>query len=134
MYLVDSNVWLERLLEQEKADEVGRFLDNVISNQLFITDFAFHSIAVIMCRLKQMSAFLQFIQDIFIDGSVSLIHLLPEDTYRIIQAMNEYNIDFDDAYQYVAAEKYNLIIVSFDGGFDRTHLGRRCPVEVINSF
>ena len=133
MYLVDSNVWLERLLDQEKSEEVGRFLDYVTSNQLFITDFAFHSIAVIMSRLKQANALLRFVQDTFIDGSVSLINLLPEDTHRIVHIMNEYNMDFDDAYQYVAAEKYNLIIISFDGDFDRTQLGRKYPVEIINA-
>ena len=26
MYLIDTNVWLERLLSQERSDEVGTFL------------------------------------------------------------------------------------------------------------
>jgi len=38
MYLVDTNVWLERLLDQERSEEVGRFLDRVPSDRLFITD------------------------------------------------------------------------------------------------
>ena len=42
-----------------------------------------------------------------------------------------FNLDFDDAYQYATAEKYNLIIVSFDGDFDRTERGRRTPTEVL---
>jgi len=29
MYLVDTNIWLERLLDQEKSDEVGEFLSAV---------------------------------------------------------------------------------------------------------
>ena len=111
MYLVDSNIWLERLLAQDRSDEVGRFLDLVTSNRLFITDFAFHSIAVIMTRLKQMDAFLQFVRDAFIDGSVSLIHLSPGDSHSIIRTIAKYNMDFDDAYQYVAAEKHHLVIV-----------------------
>lgn len=44
MYLVDTNIWLERLLGQAKSDEVGQFLDQTPPNQLLITDFAFHSI------------------------------------------------------------------------------------------
>ena len=43
MYLVDTNIWLERLLEQARAEEVGRFLAQIPSDQLFITDFSFHS-------------------------------------------------------------------------------------------
>jgi|GEM_PF-1944848 len=42
MYLMDTNVWLERLLEQERSQEVGKFLDKITSNNLFINDFAFH--------------------------------------------------------------------------------------------
>ena len=133
MYLVDSNVWLERLLDQEKSKEVGRFLSGVASDQLFITDFAFHSIAVIMDRLKQIDALLQFVKDVFVDGSVSVIHLSPENTRYIARIMTQYSMDFDDAYQYAAAEKHNLIIVSFDGDFDRTDLGRKCPDEVLKT-
>ena len=48
MYLVDTNVWLERLLDQEKSEEVGRFLAQIPSNLLFVTDFTFHSIGIIL--------------------------------------------------------------------------------------
>ena len=44
MYLIDSNIRLEKLLDQERSGEAGRFLDYVTSDNLFITDFAFHSI------------------------------------------------------------------------------------------
>ena len=40
-------------------------------------------------------------------------------------------LDFDDAYHYAAAEKHNLIIVSFDRDFDRTERGRQIPAEVL---
>ena len=29
MYLVDTNVWLERLLNQARSDDVGKFLNEV---------------------------------------------------------------------------------------------------------
>jgi len=34
MYLVDTNVWLERLLSQERSDEVGQFLAHVPGHEL----------------------------------------------------------------------------------------------------
>lgn|GEM_PF-3283775 len=39
MYLVDTNVWLERFLEQEKAEEVRDFLDRTSScaSQTFLS-------------------------------------------------------------------------------------------------
>jgi predicted nucleic acid-binding protein len=123
MYLVDTNVWLERLLEQARAEEVAQFLDRIPSERLFITDFAFHSLGVILTRLHRAEALLRFVQDTFIDGAVLLIHLGPEDTQRLVGVVEQFKLDFDDAYQYVAAEKYNLTLVSFDGDFDRTEQG-----------
>jgi predicted nucleic acid-binding protein len=130
VYLVDTNVWLERLLDQTKANEVGHFLDRVSSERLFITDFAFHSIGVVMVKLDRKDGLSRFVQDILIDGAVSLIHLEPEDTQHLLRIIEQFRFDFDDAYQYSAAEKYNLTIVSFDADFDRTPRGRKTPAEI----
>jgi predicted nucleic acid-binding protein len=127
MYLVDANVWLERLLEQERFDDVRRFLDVTQSSHLFLTDFSFHSIGLILTRLGKARILLNFVQDSFLEGAVSLIHLAPEDTEAIVNAMQQFRLDFDDAYQYVAAEKHNLVLVSFDTDFDRTDKGRKTP-------
>jgi predicted nucleic acid-binding protein len=45
----------------------------------------------------------------------------------------KFGLDFDDAYQYLAAVKYDLTLVSFDSDFDRTERGRRTPADVIGS-
>ena len=131
MYLVDTNVWLERLLDQERSEEVGQFLDSISSEQLFITDFSFHSIGVILNRLNRMEVLLDFVQDAFINGAVVLIHLDPQDTQLLTHVIDKFGLDFDDAYQYVAVEKYDLIIVSFDRDFDRTERGKRTPSQVL---
>lgn len=123
MYPADTNIWLERLLDQTKSDEVGQFLDQTPSNQIFITDFAFHSICVILTRLQRKSTLLDFVRDVFVDGAVILISIKPEATQNLVDAMDKYNLDFDDAYQYAAAEQNNLVIVSFDSDFDRTARG-----------
>ena len=131
MYLVDTNVWLERLLDQERSWEVGRFLDLVSSDQLFITDFAFHSIGIVLSRLNCVGAFLQFVRDAFIDGDVSIVCLGPEDMAKVVDVMQKFNLDFDDAYQYVVAERYGLTIVSFDSDFDRTERGHKVPKDLL---
>jgi predicted nucleic acid-binding protein len=97
-----------------------------------ITDFSFHSIGVLLTRRNQSEILLPFVQDVFIDGAVRLVHLEPQDTPNIVAAINQYNLDFDDAYQYVAAQRHNLIIVSFDNDFNRTPEGRRTPAEIFN--
>lgn len=131
MYLVDTNVWLERLLDQEGADEVGIFLDRAQARGLFISDFAFHSICVVLTRLKRLDTLLQFVQESFMEGPVALLHVAPEDTEEISRAIEGFGLDFDDAYQYVAAAKHNLAIVSLDSDFDRTERGRKTPAQVL---
>jgi predicted nucleic acid-binding protein len=133
MYLVDTNVWLERLLDQAKSEEVGQFLDHFPSERLAITDFAFHSVGVALSRLKQEGVLLRFVQDVFVDGGVGLVRLGPEDIQHLIGAMGQFNLDFDDAYQYIAAEKYGLILVSLDSDFDRTERGRKTPAEALDA-
>ena len=128
MYLVDANVWL---LEQDRFDEVRRFLDVTESSHLFLTDFSFHSISLILTRLGKTMILLSFVQDSFLEGAVSLVHLSPEDTETIANAMQQFRLDFDDAYQYVAAEKHNLVLISFDSDFDRTDKGRKTPQAVL---
>jgi predicted nucleic acid-binding protein len=74
---------------------------------------------------------LDFVQDVFIDGAVALASILPEETQSVMNAVNEYNVDFDDAYQLAAADKYDLVIVSFDSDFDRTSRGKKTPAEIL---
>lgn len=131
MYLVDTNVWLERLLEQEKSKEVERFLGAVSTDKLYITDFSFHSIGIILTKLERIEILTKFIIDLFIEGKVCLISLTPQDILETISVIEKFKLDFDDAYQYVAAERYNLLIVSFDSDFDKTKKGRKTPEEIL---
>lgn len=98
MYLLDTNVWLERLLDQERSNEVGQFLDRVSSEQLFITDFAFHSIGVVLTKLNKIDGLICFVKDASIEGATVLVHLEPEDIQGVIDVIERFNLDFDDAY------------------------------------
>src|SRR3972149_9141095 len=113
MYLVDTNVWLERLLDQERAEDIRRFLDETPSERLFITDFAFHPIGVVMSKLNRMEALLRFVQDAFMDGAVALVHLKPEETQRIASVIKHFNLDFDDGYPYLGGGENDLSTIIF---------------------
>ena len=106
-------------------------LEHVTSENLRITDFAFHSIGVVLKRLNRPEALLTFVQDTFIDGGVALVRLAPTDMQGLVQVADRFNLDFDDAYQYVAAENHDLTLVSFDGDFDRTERGKKTPTEIL---
>jgi uncharacterized protein len=130
VYLADTNIWLERLLDQDRSEEVGDFLQRVPGERIFLTDFTLHSIGIILIKLKNPDAYSIFIQDLVIDGAVQLVGLQPEDMTRVIEATGKYNLDFDDAYQYATAAKFDFEIVSFDSDFDRTDLKRKAPGDI----
>ena len=84
-----------------------------------------------MTRLKKDSLFQEFLQDTVEESGVSLIRLEVEGLNQILALRQSVKLDFDDAYQYVAAEKYSLTLVSFDADFDRTERGRKTPQAVL---
>ena len=90
MYLVDTNVWLERLLDQARSEEVGAFLDRLPSERVFITDFCFHSIGLVLCKLNKTDALLRFVRDAFTEGAVALVRLGPEDTRQLLRVMEQF--------------------------------------------
>lgn len=132
MYLLDTNIWLERLLDQEKSGDVKQFLDVIPSEDLFISDFSYHSIGVILCKINKKEVLIKFTTDVFKNGNVTLLNFDPDDMSNVVKVIEEFNLDFDDAYQYVTAEKNHLTLVSFDGDFDSTERGRKTPEEIYN--
>lgn len=72
-----------------------------------------------------------------LDTSVVLELLLDQDRAGDLKELTgiaqQFGLDFDDAYQYAIAERYGLIIVSFDSDFDRTERGRKTPAELIGT-
>jgi len=130
VYLVDTNIWLERLLDQTRSEEVGDFLERVPTDRLYLTDFTLHSIGIALVKLDEAEAFLNFVKDVITDGGVRLAGLTPDEMKNVIEACTDYKLDFDDAYQYATAAKLNFEIVSFDADFDRTDRKRKLPGEV----
>ncbi len=70
MYLVDTNVWLELLLKQDKSDEVRKFLESLEANLLGITEFSLYSIGIILTRLNKDDVFEDFLSDTIEDSGV----------------------------------------------------------------
>lgn len=129
MLLVDTNVWLELLLEQERAGEARAFFVAQEGRRIAITDFSVDSIGVILCRLNKDELLDDFISDTLEDTAVTRIRLDVADLRRLLEVRREFRLDYDDAYQYVAAEKHNLALVSYDSDFDRTTRGRTAPAD-----
>jgi len=129
--LIDSSVLLEFLLNQERADEVAHFFERTPRAALYVTDFAFHSVALILVSRKRGEALARFVKDLLVVRGVTLLRLTPDEVVSLTARTAELGLDFDDAYQYVAAEKHDLTLVSLDADFDRTRRGRITPAEVL---
>jgi len=131
MYLVDSNIFIEVLLRQERSEEVKQFLNRAPSENLYLTEFSLYSLGIVLLRRKMYDSYVRFVNDVLVSGAIRLVRLSAGDMESIAVNARKFNLDFDDAYQYVAAEKYGLTIVSFDSDFNRTERGRKTPAEVL---
>ena len=130
-FLLDSNIWLELLFDQERAEEVRRFLETTPMAQIAISEFSVYSIGIALARNRLEDAFVQFISDTLEGTALDRIRLDTTDLKEIMNVRKRFRLDFDDAYQYVAAEKHNLTLVSFDTDFDRTDRGRKTPADIL---
>jgi len=119
-YLVDTNIFLEILLSQEKSDECKIFLEENIDN-IRISDFSLHPIGVILFKFDKEDIFLKFCEDM---QRVPVIGLSIDEMQLVTKAKQEYNLDFDDGYQYALAKSRKLTIKSLDEDFDKTDIER----------
>lgn len=131
MFLVDTNVWLEMLLEQEKAGEARKFIQGVEAENLAITEFSLYSLGIILTRLKKDDVFEDFLSDTLEDSGVTCLRLDILDLRALINYRRRFRLDFDDVYQCVAAGKYGCTLVSFDPDFDNTPQGRKSPRDAM---
>jgi predicted nucleic acid-binding protein len=99
MYLLDTNIPLEILLEQNRSEEVEKFMTNTNEDLLYVSELSFYSIGIKLNLKNKEDIFLKFIDDLFIHGNVKLISLDPIDMQSVVQNIKSYNLDFDDAYQ-----------------------------------
>jgi predicted nucleic acid-binding protein len=102
-YLLDSNVWLELLFEQERARDVRRFLVTVPMAQIVITEFSVFSVGIALARNGLEDAFVRFVSDTLEGTALGRIRLDTTDLKEIVSVRKRFKLDFDDAYQYVAA-------------------------------
>ncbi|MFZ5519106.1 MAG: type II toxin-antitoxin system VapC family toxin [Candidatus Zhuqueibacterota bacterium] len=114
MYLVDTNIFLEILLTQEKSEDCKSFLSKNIA-VIGISDFTLHSIGVILFKQNEEDAFLKFICDTL--PKINLL-TLPKDKYdKLIDIKIRCGLDFDDSYQYYICKHYDLKLITMDQDF-----------------
>jgi predicted nucleic acid-binding protein len=129
VYLLDTNIFLELLLDQQEAGSVRTLLESKDPADLHISDLALHSIGIILYQKDAAPLFTELVRDVFGNGGIAILALASGDMVRVEQAAAAFRLDFDDAYQYVVAEKFSLDLISFDADFDRTDRKRILPAD-----
>ncbi|HED36828.1 MAG TPA: PIN domain-containing protein [Ignavibacteria bacterium] len=116
MYLLDTNIFLEILLKQEKSSDCKKFI-NSNYDEIFISDFSLHSIGVILFRHKKHAIFSEFIRDMI--SKIRILNFPSSEYVNLFHPDIKYELDFDDFYQYSIAKYYDLQIVTMDSDFKK---------------
>ena len=115
-FLVDTNVFLEILLNQPGRAKCEEFLRQN-TGALAIADFSLHSIGVIALRRQQAKLFANFLKDSL--PNLELLHLDRIGYPAVVSAVQQFGLDFDDAYQFTIAKAHGLAIATQDQHFER---------------
>jgi len=119
-YLLDTNIFLEIILRQVRSAVSKQFILEHLQ-EIAISDFSLHSIGVILYRRKKLHLYAEFIRDL---GEKLQLVVLPVDALENIHSViTESGLDFDDAYQLIAAQTFGLEIVTFYRDFRRVVSG-----------
>jgi predicted nucleic acid-binding protein len=131
MLLVDTNVFLELFLGQEKADECEKFLQKISIGELsaVVSKFTIHAIEA---TLNDSALILAFLRNV--EGSLGLdvCETGVEEEMAASMLMDKVKLDFDDSVQYYLAKKLGVeAIVSYDRHFDRVDVKRKEPSDFL---
>jgi predicted nucleic acid-binding protein len=113
MYLLDTNVILELLLDQDRAGEVEELFEILPTDEICLSDFSLYSIGIILLRRREYGAFTKLASDLYAAG-VAIMRLNTNDLLNVPDGAQQFTLNFDDAYQYTLAKNYDCTLVSFD--------------------
>lgn len=84
--LIDTNVFLEIILEQQRSDEAKTLLSRADAHELFVSDYSLHSIGLLLFRRRQHDVFQSFLRDLTVNANVALATLAAGDMQAVIAA------------------------------------------------
>jgi len=129
LILVDTNVFLEYLLDRRNADDCGRLLGKLSAGEVegVVTRYSLHSIEAVY-RSPLLGGFLANI-----DRSLGLYvrDTSTAEEIEVAALSGKIGLDYDDSLQYYVAKKLGAEkIVSYDRHFDGLDIPRAEPRDV----
>ena len=122
LHFVDANIFLEILLEQQKAAHCESFLAQVKTGEAeaVMTDFLVDAMVLVLERHgRSPDDLATFISSLSAYKGLRIYFLSLADRLFATRHMKEFGLDFDDATTYQAMKRMNVdSLVSFDDDFD----------------
>lgn len=122
MFLFDTNIFLEYLLGQSKANICEKALTLVSKEREgWVTSFSLHAIEAILSSKNKDKALINFLE--FFDEHpyfycyTTTLNEEIEIAKMTKKTMMQKSLDFDDSLQYYVAKKQSLILVTLDKDF-----------------
>lgn len=135
MFLIDTNIFLELMLDQERADECERFLEEVKQGrqEAIITDLVLDSILLIMeSKHKRPSELAMFLISLADYKGLQLYWLSVIDRAHATEHMDKLGLDFEDSTLVEVCKRLSLDgIVSFDRHFNNSRIRKLEPKEIV---
>lgn len=132
MILLDTNIFLELLLDQKRAAECESLLELVSKGEMeaAVTHFAVHAVEAALVSGENLERFLRNLEH-----SMGLYIYDTNLSEEMAAALISKKIsrDFDDTLQYYVAKKLGAdAIVSFDEHFDGLDIRRAEPHDILH--
>ena len=90
--LLDTNIFLEVILDQESAEEARTLLSKVEEHEFFLSDYSLHSIGLLLFRRGQHEIFRQFLIDMILEAGVTIIALSAQEMEGVIQVAQRFGL------------------------------------------
>lgn len=120
MYLFDANIFLEILLDRDKAEDCEKQLALVDEDKPgWISSYSLHSMEVILTRAGKMDILGKFLSLLIEDPLLQRYETSVKEELAVLSVMKSSKLDFDDALQYSIARTRNLTLVTLDHDFKK---------------
>lgn len=128
---VDTSVFIELLLDQDRAKESESLLDAIARGRLdaTVSHFTVHAIEAMLPTQQKLSIFLK---DVETSKGLTVYETTISDEQSVSILSSKTGLDFDDSIQYYVAKRTgSSAIVSFDKHFDGCGIPRREPIQIL---
>ena len=134
MYFIDTNIFLELLLNQKRAEECEKLFDLLQKENIHAvaSHFSIYSICIYSVKTgnsKKTGKFLEYVLSL---KNLDVINTTLTDDMEILKFAEKMPLDFDDSLQYYLATEAGCdAIITFDKDFKKTKMKLFTPKEVL---